>query len=373
MKICVVTHSLIKGDGQGRVNYEVVLEMLRQGHQVTVLSSQLDRDLEQNQLLNWVYIPVKNFPTALVRNLAFSWQSSRWLKSNRSQFDLVKVNGAITRAVAEVNAVHFVHSAWLKSPAHIWQQRKNAYTFYQWFYTFANAFWEKQAFSRAKKIVAVSQQVKQELINIGVAAERVEVIINGVDVQEFSPGASDRNSLKLPENVTLAFFAGDIRTPRKNLDTVLKALVEVPDLHLAIAGSTEGSPYLELAQELNLSQRTHFLGYRTDIPELMKEMDMFVFPSRYEACTLVLLEAIASGIPVITALSTGGSEVITPECGILLNSTENVGELAQALKLLSDDRQLREQMGQVGRAIAEENSWTNMADKYVQLFQGFSK
>ena len=146
----------------------------------------------------------------------------------------------------------------------------------------------------------------------------------------------------------LAFFAGDIRTPRKNLDTVLKALVEVRDLHLAIAGSIEGSPYLKLADELNLSQRTHFLGYRTDIAELMRAVDMFVFPSRYEACTLVLLEAIASGLPVITAASTGGSEAISPECGILLNSTEDIGELATALKLLASESQFKNSNGSKG-------------------------
>jgi len=373
MKICVVTHSLIKGDGQGRVNYEVVFEALRHGHQITILASQLDSELEQNQLLDWVYIPVKHLPTELIRNLAFSWQSSKWIKTNRSKFDIVKINGAITNASADFNAVHFVHSSWLKSPVHIWQQRKNAYSFYQLLYTFLNAYWEKQAFARADKIVAVSQQVRRELVDIGVSDDQIDVITNGVDLQEFAPGKGNRLSLKLPENVPLAFFAGDIRTPRKNLDTILKALAKVPDLHLAIAGSTEGSPYLELAKDLDLGQRTHFLGYRTDVSELMKAVDMFVFPSRYEACSLVLLEAIASGLPVITATTTGGSEVITPECGILLNSTENVEELAKALKSLTSDRNLRIQMSQAARIIAEQHSWTSMANKYLHLFKALNK
>ena len=373
MRVCIITHKLVKGDGQGRVNYEVVVEALRQGHQVTVLASQLDPELQGNQLLDWVYISVKNFPTELIRNLAFSWQSSRWIKANRSKFDLVKINGSITDVSAEVNAVHFVHSSWLKSPVHIWQQRKDVYGFYQLLYTFLNAYWEKKAFSRAEKIVAVSQQVKQELIDIGVSNNQIDVITNGVDLEEFAPGKRERTSLKLPENVPLAFFAGDIRTPRKNLETVLKALVDVPDLHLAIAGSIEDSPYPELAKDLNISQRTHFLGYRTDIPELMRAVDMFVFPSRYEACTLVLLEAIASGLPVITAASTGGAEVITPECGILLNSTENVEELATALRLLTRDHNLRVQMGQAARIVAEQHSWTSMGDKYLHLFKALNK
>lgn len=373
MKLCVVTHSVIKGDGQGRVNYEVVAEALRQGHQVTIVASQLDRELEQNNLLNWIYIPVKTFPTELIRNLAFSWQSAKWLKKNRSQFDIVKINGAITSVSAELNAVHFVHSSWLKSPVHTWQQRKDFYGLYQWFYTFLNAYWEKQAFARAKKIVAVSRKVKQELLDIGVSDDRIEVITNGVDLQEFAPGASDRGSLGLPNDVVLALFAGDIRTPRKNLDTVLQAISQVSNLHLAVAGDTKDSPYPQLAEKLGISSRVHFLGYRRDMSNLMKAVDLFIFPSRYEACSLVLLEAMASGIPVITAQTSGGAELVSPECGFVLSDPDDLTALTGVLEQLTKAPQLRQKMGLQARQTAEQNGWTQMANKYLELFKKYQK
>lgn len=369
MKLCVVTHSLIKGDGQGRVNYEIVAEALRQGHQVTILASQLDQKLAQDRRLDWVYIPVKNFPTELIRNIAFSWQSAKWLKKNRSQFDLIKINGAITSASAELNAVHFVHSSWLKSPVHTWQQRKDFYGLYQWLYTFLNAFWEKQAFARAKAIVAVSQKVKQELLDIGVSGDRVEVITNGVNLQEFAPGTSDRAGLGLPNNVVLALFAGDIRTPRKNLDTVLQAISQVSNLHLAVAGDTKDSPYPQLAEKFGISGRVHFLGYRRDMSDLMKAVDLFIFPSRYEACSLVLLEAMASGIPVITAQTSGGAELVSPECGFVLSDPNDLTPLTQVLKQLTKTPELRKKMGLQARQIAEQNSWMQMANKYIELFK----
>jgi glycosyltransferase involved in cell wall biosynthesis len=369
MKLCVVTHSVIRGDGQGVVNYQVIKEALSQGHQVTIIASSVDRQLEQNPLLNSIIISTKTLPTAFLKNLAFSQKAAQWLQKHHTEFDIIKINGAITSFPCDVNAVHFVHGSWRKSPVHIWQQRKDLYGLYQLLYTTLNSYWEKQAFARAKKIVAVSKQVLQELIDIGVPPEKITVITNGVDVKKFTPGSCDRNSLGLPLNVALAFFAGDIHTSRKNLDSVLKAIAKVPQLHLAIAGSTEGSPYLELAKNLELEDRTHFLGYRTDIAQLMKAMDMFVFPSRYEACTLVLLEAIASGIPVITAKTTGGSEVITSECGILLNSTEDIFELSQALERLSRDLTLRNQMGEAARVVAEQHSWANTTQRYIDLFK----
>ena len=369
MKLCIVTHKVIEGDGQGKVNYEVVKEALNCGHKVTLLASDVDSKIEQNELANWVRISVKNLPTTFLQNLVFAQKATQFLQKHHGEFDIVKVNGAITDFPSDVNAVHFVHSSWLKSPVHVWQQNKNVYGLYQLFYTVMNSYWEKQSFTKTKKIVAVSQQVKQELLEIGVPSEKITVITNGVDLEEFAPGKSDRTSLKLVNNVPLAFFVGDIRTPRKNLDTVLKALVEVPNLHLAIAGSTENSPYPELAANLNIDNRTHFLGYRTDISDLMKVMDIFVFPSRYEPFGMVVSEAMAARLPVIIANRIGAAEIVTPRCGIVLSDCENVSELVKAFKRLVGDRNLREKMGQASRAIAEQHSWKSKTASYIKLFE----
>jgi glycosyltransferase involved in cell wall biosynthesis len=211
---------------------------------------------------------------------------------------------------------------------------------YQWFYTALNARWEKKAFSQAKVVVAVSEKVAKELIEIGVPPECIRVILNGVDLQEFAPGAVDRQKLGLPENLPLALFAGDIRIARKNLDTVLHALVQVPELH------------------------------RQDVPDLMKAADFLVFPSRYEPFGLVVLEAMATGLPVVTAATTGAAELVTPECGVVLPNSDDTQALAEAMShLMKCARQQRHQMGTTARAIAEQHSWANMARNYVDLFE----
>ncbi|MBD2439669.1 glycosyltransferase family 4 protein [Nostoc sp. FACHB-110] len=373
MKLCIVTHKVKKGDGQGRVNYEVAQEAIRRGHQLTLLASEVAPEIEQNSKVNWIKISVDGYPSEFIRNFIFSYKSAAWLQQNRSQIDLLKINGAITNVAADVNAVHFVHSSWLRSPVHISRIRRDAYGFYQWLYTALNARWEKQAFQRAKVVVAVSEKVAQELINIGVPRDRIRVIINGVDLQEFTPGIASRQKLNLPENVNLGLFAGDIRTPRKNLDSVLQALVKVLDLHLAVVGSPDGSPFPQLAADLGISERVHFLGYRRDIAEIMRAVDLFVFPSRYEACTLVLLEALASGLPVITAIATGGAEIVTSECGIVLPDSDDIDALASALSSLVRDRTLMQQMGQAARVVAQQHSWSTMAQTYMDLFEELQK
>jgi glycosyltransferase involved in cell wall biosynthesis len=369
VKICIVTHKIKKGDGQGRVNYEVAQEVIRRGHHLTLLASEIAPDLAENRSVNCIYIPVENYPTEFIRNFIFAQKSGDWLRKNRDDLDLIKVNGAITMGTADVNAVHFVHGSWLSSPVHISRTRKDLYGLYQWLFTAANAYWEKQAFRQSKIIIAVSAKVAQELVNIGVPHSQIRVVVNGVDLQEFAPGISSRSALGLPENVNLALFAGDIRIPRKNLDTVLQALVKVPELHLAVVGGTKDSPYPAMAQALNISERVHFLGYRQDMPQIQRASDLFVFPSRYEPFGLVVIEAMASGLPVISATTTGAADLLNPDCGIVLDDCDDVDALADALKLLNSDRSLRQQMGKVARTIAEKHSWSTMAQTYLDIFE----
>jgi glycosyltransferase involved in cell wall biosynthesis len=374
MKLCIVTHKVLKGDGQGRVNYEVASEAIRRGHQLTLLASDVSPDLLQSSLVRWVPISVRGLPTELLKNIVFSQKSASWLRQHPHEFDVIKVNGAITSAQSDINAVHFVHSSWLRSPFHVWQQRRDLYGVYQWLYTALNAHWEKAAFDRAKLVVAVSEKIKQEILELGIPADRIRVIANGVDLEEFAPGHLDRGQLGLPENVPLALFVGDIRISRKNLDTILQALVDVPQLHLAVAGAADGRHfYPQLAQTLGVDRRVHFLGFRSDVAALMRSADMFVFPSRYEAFSLVLLEAMASQLPVITATSAGGAEIITPECGFVLTDPNDVTALSSAMNHLAKEPEARHSMGKAARLLVEQYSWTNMARRYLEIFKEVSK
>ena len=367
MKLAIITHKLNQRDGQGRVNYEIVTEAINRNHQVYVLATEIDPTIKTK--VNWIDIPVKGFPTEFIRNLVFSERSSRWLQKNPSELDLVIANGTITKAKAEVNIVHFVHNSWLRSPYHIFRTRKDLYGLYQWFYTANNASWEQKTFNQAEVLIAISEKIATELEAMNIPRHKIKVIPNGTDIAEFSPGLQSRQQWQLPENVPLALFAGDIRFSRKNLGTVLKALCQVPQLHLAVAGITEGSPYLKMAESLGLNNRVHFLGLRQDVPQLMKAVDFFVFPSRYEPFGLVVIEALATGLPVITATTTGASSLVTPSSGIVLTNPDDVSGLATAMGKLADHPQLRVSMGKAARAIAEQHTWSQMAITYLDLLE----
>jgi glycosyltransferase involved in cell wall biosynthesis len=375
MKICIITSNVKKGDGQARVNYEIVNQAIARNHQITLVVRQVATEIAQNKLVSCVYFDVEKIPSELMRGFVFTRNSDRWLQKHKHEFDVVISCGAVTSRETDVNVVHFVHSAWLQSPFHTIRMNKNLYGIYQWTYSFLNAYWEKFAFQRAGILIAVSENIKRELIEVGVPEERVQVVSNGVDVEEFRPATDinqSRQQFGLPEKVNLALFVGEFKTNRKNLDTVLKALVNVPSLHLAVVGSIDNSPYPQLARQLGVNERVHFLGYRSDISQIMQNVDFFVFPSRYEPFGMVVSEAMASGLPVITTAASGVAAIVTPECGIVLRDSENILALTNAMIGLANNFELRKQMGQAARAIAEQHSWKSKAIAYLDLFEGFA-
>jgi glycosyltransferase involved in cell wall biosynthesis len=137
--------------------------------------------------------------------------------------------------------------------------------------------------------------------------------------------------------------------------------------------AAEDSSYPQLAKELGLDARVHFLEPQLPVSEVMRAVDLFVFPSRYEPYGLVVIEAMASGLPVITTATTGAAEVVTPECGIVLSDSEDTDALAQALSTLANEPELRNAMGKAARSIAEQHSWASMAQTYVDLLEELRK
>ncbi|BDI33116.1 glycosyl transferase [Capsulimonas corticalis] len=367
MKIGIVTQKVVRGDGQGRVNYEIARYALSQGNDVTLITSAVDDSL---LAAGAKWVPVR--PRVRTPNIITAWEfaqrANTALKPIAGDLDIIHGNGCSLDLPHQVNAAHFVHGAWLKSPAHISHVRKDLYGAYQWTYTAVNARWERSVFQKARKVVAVSDGIRRELMEIGVPAERIEVIYNGVDLLEFHPGSEDRASLGLPKDVVLALFTGDIRSPRKNLDTVLKALVHAPGVHLAIGGKTDGSPYPQLAKDLGVGDRAHFLGFRRDVAKLMRAADLFVFPSRYEACSLAILEAMASGLPIVTASTAGATDLITQDLGVVLEDPNDEQALAKAIIDLSSDPQRRRSMGLAARGAAENHGWDSMAQSYLDVY-----
>ena len=372
MRVAIVTHVVRHNDGQGRVNHEIARAALEENIGVTLVASHVAPDLLAHPNVRWVPMKIGRWwPTNLLRQQVFAFKSAMWLRAHRREFDVLHVNGFITWAPADVNTSHFVHSGWFGSKYYPFGLTKGVWSAYQSVYTRCNALLERWAYRRSKVITAVSQKVADEIRAIGLTPHnRVDVIYNGVDTQGLAAATGDRAKFGLPADAFLLLFVGDLRTPRKNLGTVLQALKHLPEhVQIAVAGFLPGSPYPEQAKALGIAHRVHFLGLVKEMPALMHSVDAFVFPSRYEAMSLSLLEAMAAGLPVVTARTAGGAEIITPECGIVLDDPDDPKALAGAVARLADNDDARRAMGVAANELATGFGWARMAEQYIALYR----
>ncbi|WGM31832.1 glycosyltransferase family 4 protein [Brevundimonas sp. NIBR11] len=362
MRIVIVTHCFKASDGQGRVNAEVARAAALAGHQVHLIADEVAPDLVEAPGITWTRATHGPLPTALLKYAWFWASSGLALRKVRKGADVVVVNGSVTAGRSDLNAVHFVHGGWRASRHY--RTAGGLKGLYQTLLGRLNIISERRAFDRSRLLTAVSPAVAEEIRRVRPSAS-IEIIPNGVDCQEFHP--RDAGEVRPKEAVIL--FAGDIRTSRKNLDTVLQALTRLPGARLHVAGDTTGSPYPEMARSLGLQDRVRFLGQRGDMADVMRDADLFVFPSRYEPFGLVILEALATGLPVVTTVAAGAAELVRDADGVVLQDPDDVEALARETGVLLADAARMARAGLAGRRIAVEHSWDRMARRYIDAFE----
>ena len=233
---------------------------------------------------------------------------------------------------------------------------------------------------KADLLVGVSRQVVDDFLSDGVPEERLQVIYNGIDCARLQGGARSgalrRQFGIAPEALVIAAVGSLIH--RKGHDVLLRALscLNHSDIHLWIAGDGSDWSKLEgLTRELGLAARVRFLGFLDDVPGVLRSADIVALASRAEAFGLVLAEAGAFGLPVVSTLVGGIPEVIAQEETSLLVPPDDPTALAAALGRLAIDPALRHRLGaagreRVGRLFSVQQMAAAFHDTYDRLAQG---
>lgn len=380
MKIAIVTHNIIKGDGQGRVNYELARYLVGRRHEVHLYANKVDNGLLMVEGISYHHISTLVQKPKLVKNIFFIFVVGFNLFGR--QYDVVHLNGAVSLLPYTINHCHFCHSGWWIKQKGM-RREKRLINVYHRFYTWFNMQMEKLIYRRKKgAIVAVSQKVKSELIEYAkVDPQKIFVVYNGVDILEFSPHPKTKELIHdkfgLNKDNFILFFAGDLATKRKGLGFVLEALSKIKDrkVKLIIAGDARRSIFKEIVEKSNLEDIVEFIGFRRDMSILLRGVDAFIFPTLYEPCGAVVLEAMASGLPIITSKLAGASDMLSNmESGILLSNPTDTDEIKDKILLLMNNRRLKIRLGENARRIAENHTWDKMAERieglYYAILQG---
>lgn len=194
----------------------------------------------------------------------------------------------------------------------------------------------------------------------------------GVDLSRFEK-ETDRDAVRqelgLPVNASVVITVGE-HIPRKNHETVLRTLARLPDVHVLFCGTGEKEAELQqLAAELGMESRAHFLGFRRDVPRLLAASDVFMFPSLQEGLPVSQMEAMAAGLPCVVSDVRGNADLIRHgEGGFLRKPYDDVG-FAQDIALLLEDPALRETMAQRNRNAMANYSLEAVLAQMAQLYR----
>jgi UDP-glucose:(heptosyl)LPS alpha-1,3-glucosyltransferase len=308
-------------------------ELLRQGHEVTLVTAEAQPPptLAFQANLHWLPAPV--WPGKVGRVLGFAVNAERILQKHR--YDLIF---SLERTLKQdvYRAGDGCHREWLarRRPYDSFPERLHLVLspFHRTLLSL-----EKRLFQdpKLKLVIANSRQVAAEVRrHYQVEPGKIRVIYNGVDRERFSPQAAPASGDPgLEPGIPHILFVGS-GFKRKGLHFLITALAGIQhrDSRLLVVGHGRIAPYQRLASKLGLAHRVRFLGPQPQVERYYIGAQVLALPTIYDPCSNVVLEALACGRPVITTSANGASEFIHPgDNGAILTRPDDIPGLAAAL------------------------------------------
>jgi glycosyltransferase involved in cell wall biosynthesis len=220
-------------------------------------------------------------------------------------------------------------------------------------------------------VVSVSDDVSQRLRSSGVAADRIHLIRNGIDLRPFTHATPSLRHLA-PEGLLVGWIGR--LTYDKGPDVFLRAIAKVrpqfPDARYILVGEGPYRPEVErLITDLALADVVHLLGQRQDMPAVYASCDLMVSSSRKEGLPMAILEGMAAGLPwIAAAVGAVPMAIHNSESGLLIPA-ENIDALAHNMTRLMKSSDERSVLGAAARALTEsEFSADRMATDYLRVY-----
>lgn len=237
-------------------------------------------------------------------------------------------------------------------------------------------FFNRMKYSRfVTRFVAISSFVGKTLECIGVPRERIILIPSSVRVEEFEtqvPALELRSELGLSEDDFVILNVGSLSREKRHenlLGVAATVFKKIPRAKFIVAG--EGSLRARLekrARELGIEQVVKFLGFREDIPRLMRISNTFLFPSESEGLGTAVLEAMAASLPVVASRTGGISEIVQDGVTGFLAEPQDVHSMAEAVMRLAREPELATEMGSRALEAARGYSFERSCEAHERLY-----
>jgi len=363
--------------GMERYLVELCNRMAEEGFEVHVYT---ERWTEENSKIHLHPVRTIPFPKSL-RFLSFAVRATREIE--RGEYHLSLGVGHTLRA--DVFQPHGgVHWAWF------WRSLKAYDCRVLWILRFLGRIlspaqwasgWIEGAPYRQKKppkVIAISDMVKEDILHwYAIPEEKITVIYNGVDLERFSPeNRQYRNSIRkrhrLGEEKIILFVSNNFRM--KGLRTLMEALALLkkeggPLLKLLVLGRDREAPFLRLATKLGISEEVLFAGSTAEPEKYYGAADLLVHPTFYDACSLTVLEALVSGLPVLTSSANGASGIVRlGERVRVVDDPKKVDQVGQAIRnlLVEGGSPFRSRV----EFFSEERNYRQVTEVFRQVVRG---
>ncbi|HDD31793.1 MAG TPA: glycosyltransferase family 1 protein [Thermococcus litoralis] len=351
--------------------HHLAIKLKERGHEVAIVTNNRttgkEEDLEKRGI-ELIKIPGIVSPLLEV-NVTYGLKSSEELNEFLKDFDIIHSHHAFTPlALKAVKAGRAMRRATLLTTHSI-------------SFAHESKLWEALGFTISlftdylkypHRIIAVSRAAKAFIEHF--TDVPISIVPNGVDDKRFSPTKEkDKIKAKFGIKGNVVLYVSRM-SYRKGPHVLLNAFSKIEDATLVIVGSGEMLPFLKAqAKFLGIEDRVVFMGYVPDdlLPEIFKMADIFVLPSvSSEAFGIVVLEAMASGVPVIATDVGGIPEVLKENEAGLLVPPGNELELRNAIQKLLNNEELRKWYGINGRkAVEEKYSWDKVVVEIEKVYE----
>jgi glycosyltransferase involved in cell wall biosynthesis len=340
--VAIVTGDFVPTGGMDRANYALASYLARNGRPVELVAHRATADLLRRPevTLHRVAKPCNSY---FLGHWLLAARGRRVARRVAQTGGRVIVNGG-NCGFGDVNWVHYVHAAYepqiAASPLRRCKSRIDRPLQLRD---------ERRAVRAARLVICNSRRTQRDVVELlGIPEERTRVVYYGNDPGEFYPAdpeakAELRRRLSLPSDRPLAVFVGALGDRRKGFDTVYAAWEQLCrdkswDADLIVVGAGAELPlWRKRTSEAGLDRRIHYLGFRTDVPDILRACDVLVAPTRYEAYGLGVQEALCCGLPAIVSSSAGVAERFSGTlCQRLLKNPSDFGELIMALRHWAD-------------------------------------
>jgi glycosyltransferase involved in cell wall biosynthesis len=376
--------------GTGAYVYYLSNELLKNGYQIKVVtSSNQNLDVQVNPNLNVSFLKIPKIP--IVKSFMLAAASSRKLQSvdTAANVDITHPQLPLTPSFAVPpnfgkTLVCTVHSTWKGEAEAIRGEpysRLNANEKFLVSFNWFLRFFEDGMLHRARRIIAVSNFTKWELTNYyKISESKIRVIHNGVDVNKFKP-AVDKRKVKAELGLNpddLAIVSVGRLYARKGLFTLIESMPDVikrfSTAKFIISGKGQRDEMHKLvayAEKLGVKNNIVFTGYTPDkeLPKLYQVADVFAFSTFYEHHPFAILEALSTGLPVVTTTVGGIPETITSDKNGFLVEPFNPKQFADRILYLLEHPAFALEMGTLARKTIVENlDWRIVVKDAMKIY-----